>query len=313
MVFISYSSREKNSADFIRSVLTANGIECWMAPESIPKGGNYAGEIPIAIASCEAFVLVLSKASQASKWVPKELSMALDKDRIVLPIHIDNTDLNEEFKFYLSNVQRIEAYDRLSDSCHELVSRIQKIRGEEPPSSPTIGKAVESDDMRGSKGLLYRSHGDGTCDVIGIGTCEDWAVIVPRYSPDGDMVTGIAPKAFAYSKINSIILPDSITAIGSRAFDSCDSLYKVKIPDSVREIGSEAFMFCKSLSVIIVPDSVQVVGKSAFFTGNHICRFSLPPHLESLADNHEVRSIEIFIRKKFLFFRYNKKKRVLFI
>lgn len=55
MIFISYSSRDYNTAETIRKVLENNGIECWMAPESIPMGSDYAREIPDAIEKCSAF------------------------------------------------------------------------------------------------------------------------------------------------------------------------------------------------------------------------------------------------------------------
>lgn len=55
MIFISYSSRDYNTAQTIRKVLENNSIECWMAPESIPMGSDYACEIPDAIEKCSAF------------------------------------------------------------------------------------------------------------------------------------------------------------------------------------------------------------------------------------------------------------------
>lgn len=33
MIFISYSSRDYDTARTIKKVLESNGIECWMAPE----------------------------------------------------------------------------------------------------------------------------------------------------------------------------------------------------------------------------------------------------------------------------------------
>lgn len=65
-VFISYSSKEMTTADTVRSILEKNGIVCWMAPRDIPGGSNYTKEIPVAIRSCQVFVLVLSANAQSS-------------------------------------------------------------------------------------------------------------------------------------------------------------------------------------------------------------------------------------------------------
>ena len=75
-----------------------------MAPESIPGGSDYAHEIPSAIESCEYFLLVLSDKSQKSVWVPKELDLAIDYKKIVLPIKIDSSAMDSSFKLRLSNV-----------------------------------------------------------------------------------------------------------------------------------------------------------------------------------------------------------------
>ena len=60
-VFISYKSEEYGEANNVRKILTANGISCWMAPESIPMGSNYTQVIPAAIENCKVFLLILSE------------------------------------------------------------------------------------------------------------------------------------------------------------------------------------------------------------------------------------------------------------
>lgn len=61
----------------------------------------------------------------------------------------------------------------------------------------------------------------------------------------------------------SIIIPNSVTSIGYRAFYGCRSLSSITIPDSVTSIGAEAFYGCESLPSIIIPDSVTSIGQSA--------------------------------------------------
>ena len=55
-----------------------------------------------------------------------------------------------------------------------------------------------------SNGLAFVSNNDGTCYVAGIGTCEDTELILPMYSPAGELVTAIGEKAFR--KNQSIII-----------------------------------------------------------------------------------------------------------
>lgn len=124
MIFISYSSRDYDTARTIKKVLESNGIECWMAPESIPIGSDYAYEIPNAIESCTAFLLVLSKSAQNSNWVPKELDLAITYNKSVIPFQIDGEMLTKPFNFRLTNVQRIEAFRDFGHSYELLLDRI---------------------------------------------------------------------------------------------------------------------------------------------------------------------------------------------
>ena len=71
-----------------------------------------------------------------------------------------------------------------------------------------------------------------------------------RYEiPDG--VTHIAHGAFSLSQLTEIIIPDSVTSIGIRAFQECLSLVEIRIPDSVTSIGNRAFFRCDSLERVV--------------------------------------------------------------
>ena len=52
----------------------------------------------------------------------------------------------------------------------------------------------------------------------------------------------------------SVTLPDSLTSIGSSAFQSCSSLASVTLPDSLTSIGSNAFSGCSKLETINCSD-----------------------------------------------------------
>lgn len=81
--------------------------------------------------------------------------------------------------------------------------------------------------IRYAEGLEFDSNGDGTCYVIGMGTCTDTELVIPPTSPDGDTVIGIDASAFSGEAITTLTLPNTITDIGRRAFDGCTSLTDV--------------------------------------------------------------------------------------
>ncbi len=111
-------------------MLDKMGISYWIAPDMIPAGSNYAREIPGAIQCCEVFLLVLSKNSQQSIWVEKEIDSAINYRKTIVPFQIDDEPLTDMFRFYLNNVQTIYCVNRPKDAIEELKQRLRSlIRG----------------------------------------------------------------------------------------------------------------------------------------------------------------------------------------
>lgn len=127
-----------------------------------------------------------------------------------------------------------------------------------------------------SEGLQFSSNGDGTCYVSGIGSCTDADIVIPKVSPDGDVVTKIGSYAFdACYDVDSVIIPNTVTEIDVRAFYDCHGLSKVNIPDGVTSIGYEAFSDC-SIKTIDIPDSVTTIEDAAFEGCNDLLSVTLP-------------------------------------
>ena len=92
-----------------------------------------------------------------------------------------------------------------------------------------------------------------------------------------DTVTEIGDKAFSgYSSLTDIILPNSVTKIGNWAFYDCSSLANITIPNSVKEIGFYAFNDCKSLKSVAISNSVTKIGDCAFGSCNLLINLTIP-------------------------------------
>lgn len=66
------------------------------------------------------------------------------------------------------------------------------------------------------------------------------------------------------------IIPNSVTAIGERAFYSCGKLTSITIPSNVTSIGSMAFASCDGLASITIPNSVTSIGDRPFASSDNI-------------------------------------------
>lgn len=125
--------------------------------------------------------------------------------------------------FATVNSQKFSTKDAEQDA----VSVLKPSSDAQSTSTPDTADPI---DRQGVGGLMYVSHGDGTCHISGLGTCLDTDLKIPAYSPSGDVVTKIADSAF----------------------ENCTSLLAVTIPATVKSIGAGVFRGCANLVSINV-------------------------------------------------------------
>jgi hypothetical protein len=88
------------------------------------------------------------------------------------------------------------------------------------------------------------------------------------------------------SGCKNTVIPNSVTKIGSSAFEGCSGLTSVTIPNSVTTIENGAFYKCTGLTSLTIPSSVTSIGNYAF-SGCNIK--SLETHYKTL--NNEIISL----------------------
>ena len=86
-------------------------------------------------------------------------------------------------------------------------------------------------------------------------------------------ITTIGSRAFYENKLTSVVIPNSVTTIGSYAFYG-NKLTSVVIPDSVTTIGNRAFSN-NQLTSVEIPNSVTVIEDYAFY-GNKLTSVEIP-------------------------------------
>jgi len=60
-------------------------------------------------------------------------------------------------------------------------------------------------------------------------------------------------------------IPNTVTAIGEKAFTSCQGLSEIVVPGSVREIGKYAFQNCTNLRKLTLSEGLQAIRWGAFW------------------------------------------------
>lgn len=110
--FISYSSHNVMKATLLRNALQNRGLNVWIAPDGIPQGREYSLVIPTALRFAKYFVLLLTKDSACSRWVKRELDIAISNEantkvKVLLADNYSIEDIrkDDELMFYLNKVQ----------------------------------------------------------------------------------------------------------------------------------------------------------------------------------------------------------------
>ena len=99
-------------------------------------------------------------------------------------------------------------------------------------------------------------------------------------------VTSIGSSVFSgCSGLTSVTIPSSVTSIGSSAFYDCRGLTSITIPDSVTSIGSFSFSGCRGLTSITIPNSVTSIGSYAFEYCSGLISITIPDSVTTIGDS----------------------------
>jgi TIR domain len=109
-VFISYSSKDKTTADAICAVLERDGIRCWIAPRDVTPGHDWAESIIQAIHGSKAFILLFSGFSNTSGQIKREVERAADREIPIIPFRLDDIEPNESLEFFISTPHWMDAF-----------------------------------------------------------------------------------------------------------------------------------------------------------------------------------------------------------
>lgn len=107
-IFISYSRRDSEQAIALAERLRASGASVWIDTAALAAAETWSAEIVTAINSCKTFIILLSPDSVASHNVTKELSLASEKRKTILPIVIAECKQNEAMEYALAGLQQVD-------------------------------------------------------------------------------------------------------------------------------------------------------------------------------------------------------------
>lgn len=104
-IFFSYSRRDSEFVDKLIADLEARGVSIWIDRGEILAGESWRYSIVEAIRKCQVFIIVLSPDAVKSENVAKELTLAEQYDKRVLPLLISPVEIPPAMDYQLAGLQ----------------------------------------------------------------------------------------------------------------------------------------------------------------------------------------------------------------
>ena len=122
-LFLSHSDQDRAFAERLADMLIRHGLPVWYSRRAILGARQWHDEIGAALRRCDWFVLVLSPAVVASRWVKRELLYALQHERFderIVPVLHQDCDF-EQLSWTLSSFERVHFTASFDAGCQALL------------------------------------------------------------------------------------------------------------------------------------------------------------------------------------------------
>ena len=122
-VFISYAAKDRTRVLDLVDRLRAAGVSVWIDQMGIEGATMWSQEIVAAIRSCKVLILAISENSADSENVVKEVALASEGRKRILPVYIKQAEIPESMAYQLAGIQRIEFFEGREDAALQAVIR----------------------------------------------------------------------------------------------------------------------------------------------------------------------------------------------
>ena len=123
-------------------------------------------------------------------------------------------------------------------------------------------------------------YGNNVVKIENIGSGSAKKIVLPS------TVKSIGKRAFKWCKnIETISLPDGLTAIEDEVFYGCFSLKAITLPASVKNIGKSAFKWCENIETISLPDGLTTIEDEVFYGCSSLKEITLSASVKSIGNS----------------------------
>ncbi len=130
-LFISYSRKDADRVDPLIVRLQSAGYEVWLDTLNLRGGEQWKRNIVEAVESCDHFLMVLSPSAATSENVLKELNLAGDSHKPIIPLEMEYCDIPASMKYQLAGLQIISFVKEPDIAFEKLLAALGDERAQE--------------------------------------------------------------------------------------------------------------------------------------------------------------------------------------
>jgi predicted ATPase len=109
-LFVSYARTDRDQVLPWVQRLQQAGVSLWMDEADLDAASLWTGEITEAIDGCHVLLLILSPASVASRQVAREIALASEGSKPILPLLLEPTTITGPLRYHLADVQHLKLF-----------------------------------------------------------------------------------------------------------------------------------------------------------------------------------------------------------
>lgn len=162
-VFVSHASEDHDLAEDACSALENRGLDVWIAPRDVPPGAEWDEAIIEGVKSCACMVFLASEAAIKSKHTKREIGLADEFGKPIIPVTLDVSDPSEHLRYYLSSIQWVDADPSLTESDFDNIAQAIAHRCELSVDLPT-GEPGDSNPMVSDESSTRQGDGETVAD-----------------------------------------------------------------------------------------------------------------------------------------------------
>lgn len=212
-VFISFSSKDNETALSIYEGLSHRAVKCWISSRHVSPGGNYMNEIVSALTSSSVMVLIYSKNANLSKEIERELALAGQHQLTVIPLKIDDVVPSGAFIYSLATSQWVEVFPNIENTLDTVATTITAITERTEKFAHEVQQALEED------GVIEPTDQKYLEDEVGVKmglTAAQSRAIIKRVLGDSPRSTGQERESDYLKLIGEVLEDGKITSLEKR-------------------------------------------------------------------------------------------------